>query len=132
MKKLVYFLAVALFTVSLSACGADKPSQADMDGAIKALPLDSLNIYKKEMSGKDGNGVYTMAAWGLAKDDGTDMNVYLLMQFQKKDGRWESSVPVDGIVEQPVSEKDKDAFYDSTAKDWQKLKGWIARSSSRS
>ena len=129
MKKLVYLLMVALFMVSFSACGADKPSQADMDRAIKALPLDSLNIYKSEVSGKDSNGVYTMAAWGLAKDDGTDMNVYLLMQFQKKDGRWVSSLPVDGIVEQPVSEKDKNAFYDATAKDWQKLKGWIARSS---
>ena len=126
MKKVLYLLAIAVFMVSLSAC-ADKPSQADLDRAIKNLPLDSLAVYRTDDAGKDKDGIYTMAAWGLAKDNGTDMNMYIIMQFQKKDGRWESTVPIDGIVAQPVKEKDKNAFYADTAKDWQKLKRWIAR-----
>ncbi|MGA2193235.1 MAG: hypothetical protein ABSG42_07675 [Nitrospirota bacterium] len=114
--------AIAIVFLSLACARADRPSKSDVDSLVKTIPLQDLVIEKTEGAGTDKNGRYTIGAWGQAKDGGEPLNLYAVLIFDKSDKGWTGHIPAYGLVAQPVKEKDKDAFYQSTRTDWEKLK----------
>ena len=117
-------VAAAVLLMMLVGCaGSDMPARSDLDKVLKDTPLAALSVYRVETSQKTKAGVVAMAAWGTAKDNGEDINIFIVAVFNKKqEGGWVGYIPSFGLIAEPVKEKDKASFEKERAAEWEKYK----------
>lgn len=122
-------LLAALVVLSGAGCSkpADMPTKADVDTVIKESRLSEVNDFtvdQLEFSGKDKLGRCIVGLWGHAMDKERDMNIYIVVLFNK-DGQppaWHGTLSYMGQVTEPATGKDRKPFYNKTYKNWEKAK----------